>query len=70
MGRLRGCETCKRQWLVDGRLPNRLGVNAGGAVLYRCDACQARWEETPRGTQVITDDEARESYPGLAGLRS
>ena len=65
MARLRGCETCRRQWLVDGRLPDRRGANAGGAVLYRCEACQAWWEETPRGTQVITDDEARESYPQL-----
>jgi hypothetical protein len=57
--RQRGCETCRRQWLVDGCLPHRLGANAGGAVLYRCDACQAWWEETPRGTQAITDEEAR-----------
>lgn len=63
MARLRGCETCRRQWLVEGRLSDRLGANAGGAVLYRCDDCAAWWEETPRGTQVITDDEARESYP-------
>lgn len=66
MRRDRGCETCRRRWLVDGRLPHRLGANVGGAVLYRCDACQALWEETPRGTQVITEDEARESYPGIS----
>lgn len=65
MARLRGCETCKRQWLIDGRLPNRLGVNAGGAVLYRCDACRAWREETPRGMQVIADGEARERNPQL-----
>jgi hypothetical protein len=65
-----GCEVCRRQWLVDGRLPHRLGANAGAAVLYRCDACETWWEETPRGTQAITDDEARGSYPDFVGQSS
>lgn len=62
-----GCETCRRQWLADGRLPDRLGANAGGAVLSRCAACETWWEETPRGAQAITDAEARESFPELVG---
>lgn len=61
----RGCETCRAQWLADGRLPERLGANPGGAVLSRCAACGSWWEETPRGTQVITQDEARESFPDI-----
>lgn len=41
--------------------PHRLGATAGGAVLYRCDACRTRGGN-PARNPVITDDEARESW--------
>lgn len=50
------------RWLIDGRWPNGVDVDGGGAVSFRRDACQTSRGESPHGSRVITEDEARESH--------
>lgn len=61
----KGCEACRVAALRG--LPDPpmkyLGSATGPVLLYRCSVCGSYWEETLREAHVISEAEARETYP-------
>lgn len=60
----KGCATCREQWEA-GRPPPELAVNYElHGRLHRCRSCGAYWEQSERYADVLTEDAAKQRYPG------
>jgi hypothetical protein len=59
-----GCERCRQGILSGADWPAELAVNVElHAALHRCAACGAYWEINEREAHVISEEEARTSFP-------
>ena len=63
-----GCEACRTAALRGMTSPplEELGHATGPIILYRCTECSAFWEETLREAHVVSEAEARKTYPAAA----
>lgn len=63
-----GCMHCRQQWM-EGSPPPELAVNLElHARLHRCIVCGAYWEQNERYANVISEVEARQSYPAAFAI--
>jgi hypothetical protein len=61
-----GCEECRSAALRGMQTPLvKLGASLGPIFLYRCNVCGSYWEENLREAHVISEAEARESFPDV-----
>ena len=59
----KGCSVCRKLW-ERGQTPHMLAESIEHhSRLYRCDVCNALWEEYERYADVVTEEDVRNRYP-------
>ncbi len=64
----KGCKEC-RQGILSGLWPppREVAVSPGPIFLYLCDRCHSYWEINLREAHVISEKQARETFPQAFG---